>query len=206
MDARRVKVTTSPSYFAMYCIQLRSRLDSSCHHLLFAHVSRARRTFELDRYIGIAISSVVAVPVSCFFNKVTSQGSTHERAAAEIIPRSAFTIVIWSVGRSNVSINPLVALDLLYSSNDNLSSLRTCAYKIMRISLYIIKIILDLARRKMRKSLQWIIVRWTNVSGTSNLFRRFPRILICFLSKNAIQFLFLLYARYFPLYVRYVYI
>lgn len=70
-------------------IQLRSKLGSSCH-LLFAHVSRARRTFELDRYIGIAISSVVAVPVSCFFNKVTLQGSTHERAAAEIIPRSAF--------------------------------------------------------------------------------------------------------------------
>ena len=71
-------------------LRMRSRLCSSNRHLLFAHVSRARRTFELDRYIGIAISSVVVVPVSYFFNKVTSQGSTHERAAAEIIPHSAF--------------------------------------------------------------------------------------------------------------------
>lgn len=80
------------SHFAIYL----SNCDrgTSRHHLLFAHVSRARRTFELDRYIGIAIS----VPVSRFFNKVTSQGST-ARTAAEIIPRSAFSaIVIRSVG------------------------------------------------------------------------------------------------------------
>lgn len=46
----------------LFRVSIRIAIEIQLELSPFARVSRARRTFELDRYIGIVISSVVACP------------------------------------------------------------------------------------------------------------------------------------------------